>query len=120
MSVLRRSARQGHQGYPVATVAFYGPDDKRASKVVLGIAQFQDGEPELVKWISSSVDLRNDPVVMQELVNRIREEGVRSVVMVDRIIGCPHEEGIDYPEGEHCPQCLFWKGRNRFTGELEP
>ncbi len=120
ISLLRRSARQGHQGYPAATVAFYGPDDKHASKVVLGIVHFQDGEPELVKWTSNSGDLRNDTALMQQLVNRIREEGVRSVAMVDRIIGCPHEEGVDYPEGEYCPQCLFWKGRNRFTGELEP
>jgi hypothetical protein len=42
---------------------------------------------------------------------------VKSVVMPDRIIGCPHEEGIDYPEGESCPQCPFWEGRDRWTGE---
>jgi hypothetical protein len=24
------------------------------------------------------------------------QHGVRSAVMTDRIIGCPHEEGIDY------------------------
>jgi hypothetical protein len=38
--------------------------------------------------------------------------------MVDRIIGCPHEEGIDYPDGAECPECPFWKGRDRWTGEL--
>jgi hypothetical protein len=37
----------------------------------------------------------------------------------DGVIGCPHQEGIDY-EGEWCPdpRCAFWKGRDRFTGEL--
>jgi MFS family permease len=40
--------------------------------------------------------------------------GVRSVAMVDRIIGCPHEEGVDYPEGEECPECPFWRGKDRF------
>jgi hypothetical protein len=39
--------------------------------------------------------------------------------MADRIIGCPHEEGIDYPEGEECPLCPFWKGRDRWSGERE-
>ncbi len=56
--------------------------------------------------------------MLQELVNQMREAGVKSVSMVDRIIGCPHEEGIDY-EGRWCPQCSFWRGRNRFTGEYE-
>jgi hypothetical protein len=34
--------------------------------------------------------------------------------MTDQIIGCPHEEGIDY-EGATCPACPFWAGRDRWT-----
>jgi hypothetical protein len=30
--------------------------------------------------------------------------------------GCPHEEGVDYPEGEACPDCPFWAGRSRPIG----
>jgi hypothetical protein len=45
---------------------------------------------------------------------------VHSVAMVEAIIGCPHEEGIDYPTGESCPHCPFWKGRDRWTGEPDP
>src|SRR5712692_4405008 len=32
---------------------------------------------------------------------------------LDGIIGCPHEEGIDYPEGKSCPQCPYWARRAR-------
>jgi hypothetical protein len=46
----------------------------------------------------------------------ITEAGAKSVVMTDRIIGCPHEEGIDY-EGSTCPVCPFWAGRDRWTGK---
>jgi hypothetical protein len=49
----------------------------------------------------------------------LEAEGVRSVVMADGLLGCPHEEGIDYPTGKSCPQCPYWAGRNRFTGERE-
>jgi hypothetical protein len=42
------------------------------------------------------------------------------VIITDRIIGCPHEEGDDYPEGEPCPMCDFWKNRDRWTGEIIP
>lgn len=26
-------------------------------------------------------------------------------------MGCPHEEGEDFPVGENCPFCPFWKGK---------
>lgn len=44
--------------------------------------------------------------------------GVKSIVMADRIIGCPHEEGIDYPDGQVCPQCPFWAHRDRWSGDV--
>jgi hypothetical protein len=34
--------------------------------------------------------------------------------MVEKIFGCPHEEGIDYPDGEHCPRCHYWKDHDRY------
>lgn len=39
------------------------------------------------------------------------------LIMADRILGCPHEEGIDYPDGESCPECPYRAGRDRFTGD---
>jgi hypothetical protein len=39
-------------------------------------------------------------------------------VVADRIVGCPHEEGIDYPDGEKCPECPFWATRDRWSGDL--
>ena len=119
ISVLRRAAHRGDQGFPMGTIAFYGPDDRRASKVVLGIIQYDGAEPVLYKWTSETGDLRRNNPVLQAILNQIRDHGVKSVAMLDRIFGCPHEEGIDYPEGQACPQCVFWQGRNRFTGEFE-
>ena len=36
---LTKKAKKGFRGFPVATVAFYGPDDRRASKPTLSIAR---------------------------------------------------------------------------------
>ncbi|HEX7362293.1 MAG TPA: hypothetical protein VF283_17515 [Bryobacteraceae bacterium] len=52
-----------------------------------------------------------------EILAFLRQHGAKSIAMADRIIGCPHQEGIDYPEGEVCPQCPFWAHRDRWTGE---
>ena len=112
-----KSAKKGFRGYPVATIAFYGPDDKTATKVVASIVAHEDAEPEPMKKWYSDRDVRNDESILSGIKEFLAGHGARSVVMPDRIIGCPHEEGIDYPEGQECPICPFWKGRNRWTGE---
>jgi hypothetical protein len=114
---LRKKAKQGMRGYPVGTIAFYGPDNKRASKVAVSVIPQEGAEPKLRRWFAETHDARADKGVLDEIVAFLREHSARSVAMVDGIIGCPHEEGIDYPMGESCPQCPYWKGRDRWTGE---
>jgi hypothetical protein len=114
---LQKRLKRGFRGYPVATVAFYGPDNQRAGKVVVGIVRSKGEEvAELKRWFSDA-DARSDPVIIREMLEFIRIQGVRTVAGVDRIIGCPHEEGVDYPEGGVCPACPFWANRDRWTGE---
>jgi hypothetical protein len=117
---LKKKIRRGHRGYPLATVAWYGPDEKRASKVDVGIVR-SEGEQaaELRRWYSEQGDVRVDRRIIEEILEFTRERGVRTVAGVERIIGCPHEEGIDYPDGAVCPVCPYWANRNRWTGEIE-
>ena len=120
-TALRKRARRGFSGYPVATMAFYGSDDKLATKVAVAIILAQGQEPAVLeRWFSEAVDVRNNHKISGEIVRFLRHHDVKSVVSPDRIIGCPHEEGIDYPEGGVCPRCPFWAARNRWTGEVEP
>jgi len=106
-------------GFPIATIAYYGEDDKVASKVVVGIvlSEKDDDVAFMEKWYGKKADVRFDSEIKVHIVNFLEQHNVHRVVMVDRIIGCPHEEGIDYPEGEKCPQCPFWANRDRWTGE---
>ncbi len=118
-SPLKKKARRGFRGYPVATVAFYGPDDTRATKVAVGIVATEGAEPgPLERWFAEDSDVRANPVIGREILDFIQRHGVKSVVMTDRIIGCPHEEGVDYPEAQPCPRCPFWAHRDRWTGEV--
>jgi|SRR5271163_514255 len=115
---LGKRAKKGFRGYPVATVALYGPDDTTATKLTVGIVPAEDAEvADLRRWFSEGRDIRNDAGVAEEVLAFITKTGAKSVVMTDRIIGCPHEEGIDY-EGSTCPNCPFWVGRDRWTGKL--
>lgn len=118
-SVLRKKARRGFRGYPVATVAFYGPDDKRASKVAVAILESEDAEPTALKrWFKEQGDIRTDVQIEGEILRFVKDHTAASIAMTDRITGCPHEEGVDYPEGRVCPACPFWANRDRWTGEL--
>ncbi|MGI9485474.1 MAG: hypothetical protein ACR2RF_06245, partial [Geminicoccaceae bacterium] len=99
-------------------LAVYGPDDQRASKLVASIVESEGAEPTAMhKWFAADSDVRHDLDILTQITAFLAEHGVLSVVMPDRIIGCPHEEGIDY-EGPICLQCPFWRHRDRWTGEL--
>lgn len=114
---LRKKATRGIRGYPVATVAFYGPDNRRASKVAVAILLNPDEEPaHLERWYSETEDLRTDGATTEQIVEFIRRHGATNVAMADAIIGCPHEEGIDYPDGKSCPKCPYWRNRDRWSG----
>lgn len=114
---LRKKVKQGFRGYPLATIAHYGPDDRKATKVVVSIVAYEGASPEPMKKWFSEEDVRNDEQLLGEIREFLSINGTVSVAMLDRIIGCPHEEAIDYPEGEQCPQCAFWHGRDRWTGK---
>jgi len=111
---LDKKSKLGFRGYPVGTIAFYGPDAQRASKVAVAVIVAPDTEPvALRRWFAESGDVRNDAAIFEEVALFLRDHEVRSVAMTEGIFGCPHEEGIDYPEGEPCPLCPFWAGCER-------
>jgi hypothetical protein len=112
---LTKAANRGFRGFPLATVAFYGPDDRRASKVAVAIVPTDGAEPtDLKRWFSEQRDVRDEVEIAAAIHEFVNHHGVKTVIMTDRIIGCPHEEGIDYPAGEPCPACPFWAARDRW------
>ncbi|TFH88872.1 hypothetical protein [Vibrio ouci] len=116
--LLNKRVRKGNKGFPIATVAFYGKDNKTATKLVCAIIPYQGAEPEVIKKWFNETDIRKSEIILNEVLTFIDENSAQTVGMVEEILGCPHEEGIDYPEGESCPKCLYWKGRDRFTQEM--
>ena len=59
---LDRKAKKGLRGWPVATVALYGPDDRRATKLAVGIVPAEGAEAsDLRRWLSEGQgDIRAD------------------------------------------------------------
>jgi hypothetical protein len=104
-----RSGQRGEIRYPVATIAHYGPDDKTVTKIAVGIIEAEDAEPIVERWYGA--DATTNPEVGAEIAGFIAAHGVQQVAMTDGVLGCPHEEGIDFPKGQECPYCPFWRGK---------
>ena len=96
----KRKARRGFRGYPVATIAVYGPDDKHATKVAVGILGDEGRRAGRLpyRWFAEDRDVRSDVDIGGEILRLI--------------------QGADYPEGAVCPQCPYWANRDRWTGNL--
>ena len=114
-SPLKKKTRRGFRGYPIATIAFYGPDDKRASKVAVAIVNAEGAEPgALQRWFAEEGDVRADPAIASEIHQFVRDHGAKSVVTTDRIIGCPQEEGSTVPN-DRCARSAH-SGRTAIAG----
>jgi hypothetical protein len=95
--------------YPIGTVAFYGPDDKTTIKIAAAVFTSPTARSIIRRWVAS--DVTTSPKVQREMIEFFREHGVRSVATSEGNMGCPHEEGKDFLEGEDCPFCPFWRGK---------
>ena len=115
--LITKRAKKGSKGFPVATIAYYGSSNKMATKIVCGIIKAEGAEVEPIKKWLSQTDIRKSEKILGEVLSFIKLQEVKSVAMNEKIIGCPHEEGIDYPEDEYCPKCSYWKSRDRFSHE---
>ena len=104
----------------IMTVALYGPNDTVATKMVASVVNENSGDiKEMEKWFSNDAeDVREIDQVVRGLAGMVEKWNLSTIVAPDKIIGCPHEEGIDYEEGASCPKCPYWAGRDRFTGAL--
>ena len=105
----RPRQRRGAVKYPFGTIAYYGPDDVHVTKIAVGIFEAQDAEPILERWYGP--DVMTNAEVQVQIAGFLEAHGVRQVAITDGIIGCPHEEGVDFPEGQECPYCPFWEGK---------
>ncbi len=87
-------------------------------KLVATIVEHEVGDAtEMHKWYCEHRDVRDTLQIIEEVIAFLAQFGARSVVMPETIVGCPHEEDIDY-HGSVCPECPFWANRDRWSDEL--
>jgi hypothetical protein len=105
----RNPAPKQSSKFPLGTLCLYGPDDKVTTKLVAAVITRLGAEPILERWVGTGV--KNDPKVVEQIKQLFLRNHVKKVVMTDGNLGCPHEEGEDFPRGGDCPFCPFWSGK---------
>jgi len=72
---LSKRAKRGFRGWPLATVALYGPDDSTATKLTLGIVPGENADAtDLRRWFSKEqTDIRDDIPSRQRSRDPLRE-----------------------------------------------
>jgi hypothetical protein len=56
---LEKKSKRGNRGYPMGTIAYYGPDNRRASKAAVSIMPALHADPaDLRRWFAETGDLR--------------------------------------------------------------
>ena len=93
--------------YPVAVVTPYGPDDRTVTKLAVGIIPTASHTEAIAmeRWVAT--DIAANEAIACATYSFMRAHGVKTTV----VMGCPHEEGEDFPLGKHCPFCPFWRGK---------
>jgi hypothetical protein len=77
---IRKKARLGIRGWPVATIAFYGSDLRCASKVAVGIIPYDGADAEEMRnRFSDEGDVRRDALIFKDIVEFIESHGPKSV-----------------------------------------
>ena len=97
--------------YPLATVTPYGPDDRTVTKLAVGIlpTETQMEVTALERWVAT--DVATNEAIAREIYSFMKAHGVKTVATATAVMGCPHEEAEDFPDGGHCPICPFWRGK---------
>jgi hypothetical protein len=86
---MKRRKGKEPSAYPLGTVALYGPDDRTTTKRAAGV---------ILRWVAT--DVATSPKGRQEVQDFFLHHGVRQVAMTQGNMGCPHEEGEGFPQGE--------------------
>jgi hypothetical protein len=95
--------------YPIGTIAHYGPDNKTCTKIAAAVILNDERDTVVERFLGDNVF--GDPAVSEKIRALFAKHKVAKVAAFNGIIGCPHEEKVDFPVGEECPHCPWWRGK---------
>ncbi|MDR3504156.1 MAG: hypothetical protein P4L79_16430 [Legionella sp.] len=74
-----KKSKKGFNGYPTASIAFYGPTNHLATKLIVGISDEENSELELFKWYNGTFDIRSNAKILGEVKKLLATHQIKSV-----------------------------------------
>ena len=105
LNYFRKVINQGN--FPLGMIVYFGPDDKTVTKILGIVLVDAQNDPITKQWLGENI--AENPKTISAIGNFFQKYCVSDVVMTEGVIGCPHEEGLDYPLGGECAECTFWR-----------
>jgi hypothetical protein len=67
---------------PLATIAAYGPDHSRATKLMVGILRRagQSDPKQMRAWSTDAGDVRSDPLIAAEVADWLHGQGIKETL----------------------------------------
>jgi hypothetical protein len=75
---IEKKVKQGFQGYPEITIAYFGVDNASANEVVVSFVAEEGAEP-MVERFPSKADARTDEVIQSAIVKMIERSEAQTV-----------------------------------------
>ncbi|MFT5721224.1 MAG: hypothetical protein ACI9W6_001537 [Motiliproteus sp.] len=85
--LIAKKAKRGFQGYPLISIAYYGPHDQLATQVVLSFVAEEDAPAQLEKF-STQTDAREDATVQSTIVKIIERSGAKTLRLEPLVQEC--------------------------------
>jgi len=108
---MEKQAERGYRGYPCHGGVLRTGSFPRQQVAVGNRPSQAKTASVLERWFSETEDVGTTKPSLRRC-KFIEKHGVKSVAIASSIIGCPHEEGPDYPVGEVLPVCPYWQPRS--------
>ena len=75
---ISKKSKKGFQGYPVLTIAYYGPDAKLATKVAVGFIKSEDDDVIMERYYSDA-DVRTEESIQEKTIDRKSSKRKRAI-----------------------------------------
>jgi hypothetical protein len=74
-------------------------------------------QPIIRRWVAT--DVTTNPKIQRQVQEFFKEHRVKSVAISEGNMGCPHEEGEDFPRERTVPSARSGRGSRGATGGTE-
>lgn len=81
---ISKRVKRGFHGYPMISIAYFGPSESLATKVEVGFIEQENAEP-MLETFSSETDIRKNETVQTTIIKIIDRVDAQTVTLDEKV-----------------------------------